>query len=77
MKNHKKRVIALPILIALLAVAGCTQDSDDVVQARKVLRIELFEKCMQLLPDGPQATKYNDWAEVVKQCGTQSYYMSR
>lgn len=77
MKNLKRSTFALSILIALLPVAGCTPDSDDVIQARKALRIELFEKCMRLLPDGPQTTKYNDWAEVVAECSTQSYYMSR
>ncbi|HHX06332.1 MAG TPA: hypothetical protein GX732_09385 [Pseudomonas sp.] len=77
MKNLKRITFALSILIALLTVAGCKQDSDDVIQERKALRIELFEKCMRLLPDGPQATKYNDWAEVVGECGTQAYYMSR
>lgn len=77
MKNYKKLVIALSILIALLTVAGCTPVSDDVIQERKTLRIELFEKCMQLLPDDPQTTKYNDWAEVIEECGTQAYYMSR
>lgn len=77
MKNLKRSTFSLSILIALLTVAGCTPDSDDAVQARKALRIELFEKCMQLLPDGPQTTKYNDWAEVVGECGNQAYYMSR
>ena len=77
MKNLKRSTFALSILIALLSVAGCTPESDAVVQARKDLRIELFEKCMNLLPAGPQETKYNDWDEVVSACGTQSYYMSR
>ena len=77
MKNLKRITFTLSVLIALLTVAGCTPDSDDVIRERKALRIELFEKCMQLLPDGPQTTKYNDWAEVVEECSTQAYYMSR
>jgi len=77
MKNLKRSTFALSILIALLTVSGCTPVSDDVIQARKDLKIELFEKCMRLLPDGPQTTKYNDWAEVVEECGRQAYNMSR
>jgi hypothetical protein len=27
---------------------------------------------MRSLPAGPQAAKYNDWSEVVSECGTQA-----
>ena len=40
------------------------------------LRQELFEKCMAILPKGPNATQYNDWAEVVTSCRQQAYYSS-
>jgi hypothetical protein len=73
--NTKTLIVAL---IALLSVTGCVDRmSNTAIQARKDLRISLFEKCMKLLPAGPSETKYNDWDEVVSECGTQSYYMSR
>jgi len=34
------------------------------------LRIELFERCMKILPKGPDATMYNDWDEVVAECAS-------
>ena len=77
MKILKRSAFALSILIVLLCVSGCDSMSDEAKQARKYLRISLFEKCMNLLPVGPLKTKYNDWAEVVDECGIQAYYMSR
>jgi hypothetical protein len=31
---------------------------------------------MKALPAGPQATKYNDWDEVVGECESVAYYQS-
>lgn len=39
-------------------------------------RAELFQQCMKALPAGPMATKYNDWNEVVSECGDQARMMS-
>jgi len=39
-------------------------------------REELFFKCMQMVPKGPDSTKYNDWDEVVAECGQQVYYLA-
>lgn len=33
---------------------------------------EYFEACLKLVPKGPQSTHYNDWAEVVEECGRQA-----
>jgi hypothetical protein len=40
-------------------------------------RHELFKDCMELLPSGPKSTHYNDWAEVVDECKSYSYYGAR
>ena len=40
------------------------------------MRVVRFDACMKALPAGPQSAKYNDWAEVVEECGSQARYMS-
>ncbi len=40
------------------------------------LRAEAFQSCMRSLPAGPQATKYNDWDEVVDSCSQTAYYLA-
>ena len=55
----------------LLLLAGCDVQSPD-----QCLRNQLFERCLSLIPKGPEHTKYNDWSEVVEMCGTQAYYQS-
>lgn len=48
--------------------AGCKYDQD--------VRREIFMECLHVVPQGPVATKYNDWSEVVDECGEQAKYMS-
>lgn len=67
------------ILLSVLLLAACSQDDKPFIDQRVVnqcLRRELFNECMKMLPAGPVATKYNDWDEVVAECGSQAYYMS-
>lgn len=45
-------------------------------QPNQCIRAELFKQCMSVLPVGPAATKYNDWQEVVEECGDQAKSMS-
>lgn len=56
----------------LLLLAACQPHADGTVIIRQDLdqcrRVEIFERCLQLAPAGPQSTKYNDWAEVIDQC---------
>ena len=40
------------------------------------VREKLFFRCLSQLPKGPQSVHYNDWAEVVEECGTQARYMA-
>jgi hypothetical protein len=67
------------ILLTILLLAACSKDDKPFIDERvanQCLRRELFNECMKILPAGPVATKYNDWDEVVAECGSQAYYMS-
>lgn len=68
------------ILLSVLLLAACSRDDKPFIDERvanQCLRRELFNECMKSLPAGPVATKYNDWDEVVAECGSQAYYMSQ
>ena len=74
MSNHKTKptlLIGASLLTAVLA-GGCTESTGP----DQCLRREIFLQCMKALPAGPQATKYNDWDEVVGKCESVSYYQS-
>ena len=62
------------IILVTMLLSAC--DAMKSPTPNQCLRQELFEKCMVILPKGPDATKYNDWAEVVTACSQQSYYSS-
>ena len=71
----KKLFLLLPLLLI-----ACGKDDKPFIDERvanQCLRRELFNECMKMLPAGPLATKYNDWDEVVAECGSQAYYMSQ
>ncbi len=67
------RTTTLCLLLAL-AASGCNEMKRPIVD--QCLRAEAFKQCMKLLPAGPQATKYNDWDEVVNACENAAYYQS-
>ncbi len=77
----------LLIVMAVMALTACgkhssdttayASDPDDVIVVNACLQRELFNECMKALPAGPQATKYNDWDEVVSQCRQGARYMSK
>ncbi len=70
---------ALPHLFIAFAIAACgptQQDKEQASDPDQCLRVELFERCMKSLPAGPKQTQYNDWAEVVSECQSASYYQS-
>lgn len=60
-----KRVV---IAIAALLVIGCENSGAYQDAYDQCLRKELFERCMAVVPQGPQSVQYNDWAEVVEEC---------
>ena len=63
------------LLLASILLAGCGGVAQYGVTDKKEQQV-LFFKCMESLPAGPVATKYNDWAEVVDECGVQSRSMT-
>ena len=69
------KVGALLLLVGSmgLSATGCDQPK---WQLDEKLRAELFFKCLKHLPAGPVAAKYNDWDEVVAECGAQARQMS-
>lgn len=62
----------LGLFVVLLV--GCSPPEWGITDQK--LRQELFFKCMKSLPAGPTATKYNDWDEVVAECGNQAKQMT-
>lgn len=65
----KQILLAVSILI-LTACSAEVKESKTVVD--QCLRAQLFDRCLKTIPQGPLATKYNDWDEVVNECGGQS-----
>jgi hypothetical protein len=66
--------IALVVCSATL-LAACEPGPNDATPDQ-CLRAELFQQCMKALPAGPQATKYNDWDEVIVSCERVAFYQS-
>lgn len=64
------------LAIAGLALTLVACNDPPPSQVNQCLRAEVFKQCMAILPAGPLATKYNDWDEVVSECGSQAYYQS-
>jgi hypothetical protein len=65
--------IGMLVLFSLLV--GCGIDSQYGVTDKKAEQ-ELFFKCMEKVPPGPVATHYNDWSEVIEECGQQAQKMT-
>lgn len=67
------------LILSVLALTACSEEVPIMKNAHIVdqcLRSTVFQQCMKVLPAGPLATKYNDWDEVVSECGRQAYYQS-
>ena len=62
-------------LLAIAAASGCTEHPQWATDQE--LRQEMFFRCLGELPAGPESTQYNDWAEVVDECGSQAYSLAR
>lgn len=65
------------LVLALALLTAC--DNSDYVRygtTDNKLRQDLFMKCLKAVPVGPLATKYNDWSEVVSECGAQAKDMT-
>lgn len=64
------------LIIAVFIVTGCIPETPEEVAARKKLRIELFERCLEKAPVQPNRTTYNDAAEVIYECDSVARRMS-
>lgn len=64
------------ILLATLVLAGCSDPPQRTWVVDQCQRREAFKGCLAALPAGPQATKYNDWDEVVSECDRVAYHQS-
>lgn len=63
------------LIVASIFVAAC-KPIDQNRTHDQCLRATIFQQCMVALPAGPVATKYNDWDEVIAECGRQAQYLS-
>ena len=73
MKKLKKATL-LALIFSVGLVAGC--DFMPTWRVDRKLQQDLFFKCLDKLPAGPRKTKYNDWDEVIAECGNQSRSMA-
>jgi hypothetical protein len=62
--------------IGLIALALLLAACENKMEPDQCLRNELFKQCMSMVPPGPQSTHYNDWSEVISECGSQAYYQA-
>lgn len=70
-------LIVLFVAAVLLALSGCTPKAMEPTHAYdQCARAEMLKSCMVALPAGPVSSKYNDWDEVVGECGTQAARIS-
>ena len=78
-----RSAMKLALVVAITALSGCYShtdatgqttisakpiDKEETTSNDQCLRARLFEQCLKALPAGPEATKYNDWDEVVHLC---------
>ena len=88
MTDKTKEALKLALIAVAIVLTGCNAktnadgtttftsakiDPEDKASNDQCLRAKLFEQCLKSLPAGPQATKYNDWDEVVNQCEIAAY----
>jgi len=71
-----KFIVATILAIFVLGCDFLFPEPDVRWEIDQRLRQELFFKCLDKIPQGPERTKYNDWAEVVEACDEAAYYMS-
>jgi hypothetical protein len=69
-----KTLTKLTLLISLILITSC--EKKDRTMLDMCLQREIFKECMESLPAGPTSTHYNDWDEVVKECGTIAHHHS-
>lgn len=70
-----KTLTKLTLLTSLLLITSC--EKKDRAIHDMCLQREIFKECLESLPAGPISTHYNDWDEVVKECGDIAYNQSK
>ena len=65
--------VLLAVMVYIL-ISGCTNDAGRERRAGEVRR-ELFVECMELAAKMPRQSD-DDVADIVGECGSQSYYLS-
>lgn len=61
--------MSIALITVMVLLAGC----EPQYETDQVLRREIFIQCLQAVPKGPESVQYNDWDEVVHECGNQAY----
>lgn len=69
-------------IISIISITGCsTKEEEKVnkleVSKRQEMRTEIFMKCLEKVPKGPEKTHYNDWSEIVEACESAAFYQSQ
>jgi hypothetical protein len=68
-----RKIISISLFICVCI--SCSNKDEEV--ACQKLRHQYFIECLEKIPEGPTSiSNSNDWAEVVSECGNQSYYQS-
>lgn len=70
------RYLIIPASLASLVLTACFEPVKMTWTIDQCKRAEVFQQCLRSVPAGPQATKYNDWAEVVSECDDAARYQS-
>lgn len=58
---------AIVLAFVLIGLAGCERTYTSIKYDEDRV-IELFQDCLDRVPEGPQKTHYNDWDEVIEMC---------
>ena len=73
--SKTKRIALIGASMLSAVLAGCDVGAEYGVTDSKAEQ-ELFFRCMEKLPAGPVAAHYNDWSEVVAECGKRARAMT-
>ena len=66
------------LAVSVLALTACSvEHTESKTVVDQCLRAQLFDRCVKIIPPGPLATRYNDWDEVIGECGGQALSQSR
>jgi hypothetical protein len=68
--------VAIALFTLVLVGCGDRPISAPSYEPDQCLRAQLFHQCLATVPKGPEATRYNDWDEVVSACESAAYHQS-